>query len=145
VRYDASVHHSTIEPALNGNDFAFDDRIRVFPARSQVDERAAAAVVKNELVAEDIGDAALHGNIVSVLQLADRGRLQQHDALRLPALGDFHTAGAGRGANQQDGQRDASQPAAVPRLSACKPRRVLILWLCFVHRTLLLSVTMSET
>jgi hypothetical protein len=104
MRDDLRVDDPTIENALDGDGFALGNRIGILAPGAEIDQRAAAAVVEDEFVAEYLGDVAPHGSRASVLQFVDRARLKQHDALRLPTLRKFYPAGAGGRAYDEHGQ-----------------------------------------
>ncbi|MBK5654319.1 MULTISPECIES: hypothetical protein [unclassified Bradyrhizobium] len=61
MRNDLGVDDTPIEAALDREDLAFGHRIGIFTAWPEVDQRATAAVVEDELVAEYLGHAAMHG------------------------------------------------------------------------------------
>ncbi len=115
-----------IEPALDHEDLALGHRIGIFTAWPEIDQRATAAVVDDELVAEDLGDAAMHGRRRAGLQRVDGRRLQQHDATRLPLLGEPHAAGSGSSADREHGKRYACEQTAMPGLRARGGRRAHI-------------------
>lgn len=114
---DAPVKH-----ALDGDRLSLYDDVGVFAARSEIDQRAAAPIIEDELVAEYLGDGAFHGGGISVLQFADSARLQQHHVLRLPALGKLDAAGACHGSDGKHGKRDSRQQAAARNMPARRRR-----------------------
>jgi hypothetical protein len=118
------VHDSAVEHALDGHGFSLDDGVAILTAGPEIDQGASRAIVENELVAEDLGDASLHGDGVCSLQLVDGHRLQQHDTLRLPALGHLDAACARGRAGNQHGERGPCQQAARPALPARRGCRV---------------------
>ncbi|WP_338697648.1 hypothetical protein V5279_12405 [Bradyrhizobium sp. 26S5] len=113
-----------LEYALNRDGLAFGHRISILAAWPEVDQRTAAAVVDDELVAENLGDAAPHRGRTSRLQRIDGGRLQQHDAVRLPILGESHSTAAGGSADREYSKRYPCQQGSMPRLSARRERWV---------------------
>ncbi|WFU34409.1 hypothetical protein QA635_08335 [Bradyrhizobium brasilense] len=138
MRDDLSVEDSLIEHALDRNGFPLGDCIAVVRTRSEIDQGAAATVLHDEHVAEDLGDVAAHGGWTTGLQPVDRGRLQQHDAPRLPVLGDANAAGTGSRAGDKHGKRSACQQATVQDRPAPGPRQARIsLCIAFGHWTLL--------
>ncbi|WP_453964634.1 hypothetical protein [Bradyrhizobium elkanii] len=129
MRDDLSAEDPLIEHALDRNGLSLGDCVGVVRTRSEIDQGAAAAVLHDEHVAEDLGDVAAHGGWTTGLQPLDRGRLQQHDAPRLPVLGDANAAGTGSSACDKHCKRGACQHATVPDRPAPRPRRARI-FLC---------------
>ncbi|WP_420133392.1 hypothetical protein [Rhodopseudomonas sp.] len=123
MRDDLGAHHAAVEHALHGDGLAACHRVDIVAARPEIDQRPAAAVVENELVAEDLGDAAFHRDRLARLHLIDAGRLQQHHARRLPVLRQFHAARTSRGADGQNRECDAAQKAVTP-VKAARGRRL---------------------
>ncbi|WP_167529303.1 hypothetical protein [Bradyrhizobium macuxiense] len=117
---------SPVEHALHGDGLTSGHRIGVLPARPEIDQCPTAAVVDDELVAEYLGHAPLDGDRTSRLQRIDGGRLQQHDAPRLPLLGDSHPAGAGGSTAHEHGERRSCQQTSMPGLPPRRGRWVRI-------------------
>ncbi|MBR1207531.1 MULTISPECIES: hypothetical protein [unclassified Bradyrhizobium] len=111
-----------LEYALDRHGLAFGHQAGTFSARSEVDQRPTAAVVDDELVAENLGDAAAHRGWTSRLQRIDGGRLQQHDAARLPILGESHPTRAAGSTDGEYGECCTCQQGSMPRLSARRGR-----------------------
>ncbi|WP_194456710.1 hypothetical protein [Bradyrhizobium sp. CCBAU 53421] len=109
------MNDPTVEDAFDRDDLTSGHHAGTFPARAEVDQRPTAAVVDDELVAENFDDAASHRRRTSRLQCIDGGRLQQHDAPRLPILGESRATGTGGGADGEHGERDARQQTSTPR------------------------------
>jgi hypothetical protein len=106
------VHHAAVQPALHGDGLALGNHHAILTARSRVDQRATAAVLQHELVAEDLGDVAPDRDRSLLSHLVDRRRLQQHHAPRLPVLGEPRPACAERGTgNQHDGESAGREAA----------------------------------
>ncbi|BBC03364.1 hypothetical protein BE61_88300 [Bradyrhizobium elkanii USDA 61] len=69
-------------------------------------------------MAEDLSDVAAHGGRTAGLQPLDRGRLQQHDAPRLPILGNANASSTGRRTNDKHGKCGSGQQATMADLPA---------------------------
>jgi hypothetical protein len=121
---DLRADDPAIKAALNRHRFVFADDGTAIAARSEIDEHASAAVLQNEFVAEDLGDIAFRRSRLIVLQLRDRRWLQQHDALRLPALGELRSAGPGGCADDEHGERDTAEHYLA--VGAFRPRQILL-------------------
>ncbi|WP_333815781.1 hypothetical protein [Tabrizicola sp.] len=91
MRDDLGVKDASVKPALDNDRLSLCHSIEILAAWPQIDERMAAPVVEDELVPENLGNGTFHGSGVPVLQSRDRGRLQQHDLLRAPALCKLET------------------------------------------------------
>jgi hypothetical protein len=113
MRHDLGVHDPAIEHALDGDGFPFGHRIGVLAPTSKIDQRVATTVVKDELIAEDLGDLSLDGGSIAGVQILDSSRLKHHDALRPPTLCDPEPSGARGGADGKKGERDPCQHATV--------------------------------
>ncbi|MCP1847872.1 MULTISPECIES: hypothetical protein [unclassified Bradyrhizobium] len=138
MRDDLSAEDPLIEHSLDRHDLSPGDGIGIIPTRSEIDQGAAAAVLHQEHVAEDLSDVAAHGGRTAGLQPVDRGRLQQHDVARRPILGDANATGTGRCAGDKHGKRGPCQQATMPDLPAPRQRRARIpLCIAFGHWTLL--------
>jgi hypothetical protein len=75
-----------------------------------------------ELVAEDVGDFALDRDRRTFGHLVDTGRLQKHDLLRLPILGETRTSGAECGACDQHDCKRAGRENTAARLPSARGR-----------------------
>jgi hypothetical protein len=80
------MQDAAIEATLDRHRFPLGHDRSIFPTRSGIDQRAAGGILNDELVAEDVGDLAFDGHRGGLAHIADRCRLQQHHALRLPVL-----------------------------------------------------------
>jgi hypothetical protein len=142
---DLSPDDAPVKHALDGDRLSFYHGIGVLAARPEIDQRTAAPVIEDELVAEDLGDRTFHGSGISVLQFADGARLQQHHVLRLPALGKLDAAGARRRSDGKHGKGDSRQQVAARNMPARGRRWVRILkGITFAHRWLLSSRWMER-
>ena len=106
------IDHATVEPALHRDRFILGDVLAASTTRAGFDQRAAAVVLDDELVAEDLGHAALHGDRrwSSVILSIGPG-CNSITLLGLPALREPAAAGAGRRAGREYGDQRAGADA----------------------------------
>jgi hypothetical protein len=105
------VDEAAVEHSLHRDRLAFGHFIAVVATRSKIDEGAAAIVLQDELVAKDLGHSAFYGDRTVRLHPADRTRRQEHDGLRLAAIGGTLRHGsAGKGSGQHRAGHAHEQP-----------------------------------
>jgi hypothetical protein len=136
------MNDASVENALDSDGLTLGDRTGIFSARPEIDQRSAAAVLDDELVAENLEDVAPDSGEAAGLQSVDRDRLQQHDASRLPILGDLHSAGAGGCSSGEDGKYRTREQASGTKCQGW--RAALLVSFAIGHLTLLHRLHGSE-
>jgi hypothetical protein len=117
------VDQPAIELSLHGDIFALGRCVHPIAAWTEVDQRSAATVLKNEKVSESLGYAAFHRDRIAFLHVADGRRLKQHDASWLPALCKPGAARAGGNADREHGEHATCEQTSVAFLQNEAPLR----------------------
>ena len=108
------VQEAVGEAALDGHGLADGDELAALAGAAGLDQRPAGRVGQDELVAEDLGDLAVHRRRVVVREAADRDRRHARPGLlRLVRAQTEQQDAGGRGG--ADGQAQAPQPARTGR------------------------------
>jgi hypothetical protein len=113
MREHLGAYDSAVEPALHGDRLTLGDHHAILAARPCIDQRATAAILHHEFVAEDLGDVAPDRDRTSFDHLVDRSGLQQQHVSRLPILGEARAAGPERGTGDQHDGKSAGRDAAI--------------------------------
>jgi len=117
------VDQTAIEQSLHSDVFALSRHVDAIAARTEVDQRSAAVVLKNEKVPESFGHAALHRDRTAFLHIADGRRLKQHNASWLPALCKPGATRAGGDTDREHGEQTTREHTFVVILQKEAPRR----------------------
>ena len=110
------MDEAAFEAALDRDRLGRRDEFASFALRTGLDQRAAARVLKDEFVAEDFGDLALHGDRAPIAHRSDGGRRERKNDRRAIEFRDRHQAGAqGEGDDGNGGDRSADGSSAARR------------------------------
>jgi hypothetical protein len=107
MRQKLRHNEAALEAALHHDLLALGDDGTALALRSELDQGPAGVVLQDELVAEDLGDAALHGDHVVRLHLVDGGGREQHDRLRRRRW--WRRLGEGGGTTSEKNESDSRE------------------------------------
>ena len=99
---ELGVDEAVLKAALDRHSLIFRDERSIFALMSGFDERAAASVLKNELVAEDLGHLALDFDCAPVSHGGNRDRRQRCIGGSSLAMPVSHREGANSDAERED-------------------------------------------
>jgi hypothetical protein len=99
---ELGVDETVFEAALDRHSLVFRDERGIFALTSGFDESAAASVLENELVAEDLDHLAFDLDRAPVSHRGDRNRRQRCIGGGSPAIPVFHRNGANADAERED-------------------------------------------
>jgi hypothetical protein len=99
---ELGVDEAMFEAALDRHSLIFGDKRSIFALTSGFDERAAAGVLQDELVAEDLGHLAFDLDGAPVSHRGDRNRRKRRVGRGAPSMPVFRRNGADAYAERKD-------------------------------------------